>query len=203
MNTKELWLPIPGFRFYEVSNIGRIRSIDHISSKMSRWGIAIDFFIKGKILKENKVKNSGGYYSKILCENGKKTTVMVHRVVALAFCEGFKPGLVVNHKNGIRTDNRASNLEWVTYSQNVIYSRIKFRTKGKSLGIDKALEIIKKAGTGSRVTDLAKEYSVTRQCVSRILSGRLWPSKSYPEIGLFRKKYKYISPKHGTRFLIG
>lgn len=48
--------------------------------------------------------------------------VQVHRLVAFAFCNGYKPYLVVNHKNGIKTDNRASNLEWCTHSHNILHA---------------------------------------------------------------------------------
>lgn len=46
----------------------------------------------------------------------------VHRLVAKHFVPGFEPGLEVNHKNGIKTDNRAINLEWVTHQENVAHA---------------------------------------------------------------------------------
>ena len=49
----------------------------------------------------------------------KEKTKLVHRMVALAFCEGYQEGLCVNHIDAIRTNNNAENLEWVTYKENI------------------------------------------------------------------------------------
>lgn len=60
--------------------------------------------------------STSGYHFVLLCNcNGKKSH-QVHRLVATAFCAGH--GRDVNHKNGIKTDNRASNLEWCSRSDN-------------------------------------------------------------------------------------
>ncbi len=59
-----------------------------------------------------------GYREIGLRQNGIKVRVMVHRLIALAFVPGYARGLTVNHINGVKHDNRASNLEWVSFARN-------------------------------------------------------------------------------------
>jgi len=63
-------------------------------------------------------KHNCGYLFVFLYYKGQSRICYVHNLVATAFVEGWREGLQVNHKNGVKTDNRAENLEWVTASEN-------------------------------------------------------------------------------------
>lgn len=66
----------------------------------------------GKILRPGIDKD--GYHYYVLCVAGERHTIKAHRLVAMAFIPNPKNKPTVNHKNGIRTDNRVANLEWMT-----------------------------------------------------------------------------------------
>lgn len=110
----ELWKAITGYEgYYEVSNLGRVRSIDHTVNS----GNGNTYIWKGRSLKPRK--NSAGYLRVQLSKNGKVKWAFIHRLVAEAFLE--KSGSIINHKNEIKIDNRADNLEWCTASYNCSY----------------------------------------------------------------------------------
>lgn len=110
MFVDEVWKLTAVSADYEVSNFGRFRSLNRCVEVMNTYSKVL----KGKILKPFESRKTGYLQIKI---KGKKYSA--HRLVAMGFCEGFSEGLVVNHKNGDRKDNRASNLEWVTSSENI------------------------------------------------------------------------------------
>lgn len=64
-------------------------------------------------------ENNKGYELVTLSKEGEKQHFLVHRLVAKHFVEGYEEGKEVNHKDGIKTNNKASNLEWVTRRENV------------------------------------------------------------------------------------
>ena len=113
---EEIWKSIKGYEgLYEVSNLGRVRSVDHyvfFSDGRKR-------FHKGQILKPREV--SGGYYDVILYKDGIGSHNKIHRLVAENFIENPDCLRDVNHKNENKKDNRIENLEWVTHSDNMLY----------------------------------------------------------------------------------
>lgn len=108
IENQEIWKPTNNPN-YEVSNLGRIRSLDVMVR--CRGGFRSS---RSKILKPTKLKVTG--YCQVSLSGVPRS---VHSVVAHAFCQGYFQGAVVDHLNGIRDDNRAENLEWVTNGENI------------------------------------------------------------------------------------
>lgn len=120
----EIWADIKGFEgLYQVSNLGQIMSLDRIDS--------IGRVIKGKILKPFIDKH--GYQRVQLCKNGKRKKFFVHRLVYSAFNGEIPDGLVVNHINECKTDNRLCNLNLMTSKENTNWGTgIERRSKAQS-----------------------------------------------------------------------
>jgi hypothetical protein len=110
MTLNEMWLPIQGYEgFYEVSNMGQVRSILRIDIRGRERG--------GHILRPGL--NTQGYPVVVLCKDGLHKTQRVHRLVAAAFIPNPNNYPHINHINHTRTDARALNLEWCTRSMNM------------------------------------------------------------------------------------
>lgn len=111
---QEIWKDVIGYEgLYQVSNFGKIKSLDiYVNSKNGSRRLH-----KGKVLKNNISKN--GYYSVILCKNGKHSKKLVHRLVADAFIENKLKKKQVNHIDGNKTNNTVNNLEWCTPYENM------------------------------------------------------------------------------------
>jgi NUMOD4 motif/HNH endonuclease len=118
----EEWRSVVGLeRYYEVSNLGRVRPIKRPIRFVAKNGNECFRFIKRPITYGNK--GTDGYLRiglpKICSKDGKRKMRSVARWVAQAFIPTDDPKKTdINHKNYIRTDNRVENLEWVTRSEN-------------------------------------------------------------------------------------
>lgn len=107
----EKWKDVIGYEGkYQVSNLGRVRSLNHITvDSLGRTRTHC-----GKIKSVNQNRN--GYLQVHLLH---QKLVSVHRLVAESFIPNPRCLKDVNHKNGIKTDNRVENLEWVSRSENI------------------------------------------------------------------------------------
>lgn len=106
----EVWTDVPDYEgYYQVSNLGRIKSL---SREIYNSGVRPE-----KILKQNY--DNYGYFRICLQKKGRLKPYIVSRLVAICFIPNPNNKPIVNHINGIKTDNRVVNLEWATASENV------------------------------------------------------------------------------------
>lgn len=105
--TNEVWKTIAEKPLYSVSNLGRIRR--DVPSRTHPSGILKPGFRKG-------------YAFVTFYAAGIQYKKQVHTLVAEAFIGPRPDGHQINHKNGVKHDNRSDNLEWITASQNIRHS---------------------------------------------------------------------------------
>lgn len=120
---QEIWKDIPGYEGrYQVSNLGRIRSLDMlVRTKGGKNAVR-----KGRIL--SPVVNKDGYYIVCLCDGRSKKGIRVHRIVAYVFVPNPVGYNIVNHKDRNPANNAASNLEWCDTAYNVTYDGARARS---------------------------------------------------------------------------
>lgn len=168
----EKWKEVKGYEdIYEVSSLGRVRRV-----------------CKTKYRYISLCEDGRGYLLFNLCKNKTKKATRVHRLVAETFIANpfFYPQ--VNHKNGIKTDNRVDNLEWVTPEQNCKHARENGlqktngfkRQPGEANGFSKlkdeqVIEIRRKY-TEEKLTykQIALEYGIHYSTVGYIIQRKRW-----------------------------
>lgn len=157
------WRPIPKFERYQISNFGIIKND------------------KGNIVKPRM--HHKGYLKIELFGNGKRSAFFIHRIVAQVFIPNPENLPQVNHKKGIKHDNRASELEWCTQSYNAKHSfEIGLRTnigdKNPSaiLSSKEVLEIrsLSLGWCGFTKNMLASKYGVSFATIKDIRSRKSW-----------------------------
>lgn len=157
----EVFVEVPGFEAYLVSNYGNVYSTK-----------------SNKVL---AVRVSHKYYSRVsLLREGKAYDKRVHRLVAEAFIPNPLNKPEVNHINGIRNDNRVVNLEWVTSDENTTH-KVNILVTGDSfqgvkngnskLSVEDILAI---RGSVLRNVDLSKIYNVSASHIHSIKIRKLW-----------------------------
>ena len=141
---KEIWKDVDGWEgFYQISNFGQVRSLDRVISYTANSSNCSKLF-KGRILKQ--YIDEDGYCRISFIRRGHQKVYGVHRLVAEAFILNPENKPTVNHKDGNKSNNNVSNLEWATYKeQNDHAVKIGLRSKETSYpAVSASLKVTRK-----------------------------------------------------------
>ena len=156
----EHWKSITGYEgLYEVSDMGRVKSLKHG---------------KERIMKPRK--NTGGYLNVDLCKDGQKKMLLVHRLVAKAFIPNPNNLETVNHKDEVKTNNVASNLEWMSREDNVAYSRPQFAKRSVQMFDKSTGELL---ATFPSTMEVERVTGIAQQNISSCCNGKLKSAGGY------------------------
>lgn len=156
----ERWLPVVGYEgCYEVSNHGRVRSINRVVSGRRR---------PGRILKP--ALSTTGYPTVSLWKNNAGRTSAIHKLVLAAFVGQSDNGTIANHIDGNKKNNHISNLEITTYRGNLIHAYETGLNTNKRLSSSDIAAI--RSGTRYRGygAAMARKYGMCESRISKILS---------------------------------
>lgn len=167
---EETWKDVVGYSgYYQVSNLGRVRSLDReFTDKIGRRQK-----IKGKI--KSPIAEKDGYRVFRASIGGKQKLLKIHREVLKAFRPIDKMDkLLTNHINNVKHDNRLVNLEWVTERGNSRHYRNKTKkgryNRGYKISDKKIITLVRDFLSGMTKKDIAKKYKVSESVVSSIVT---------------------------------
>lgn len=166
----ELWRPIKGFNDYEISSLGHVRSY-----KLGK---------KGTILKPRKATKKNPYHHlNLLSDEGKYQLVRVNRLVASAFVSKRIGCNIVNHLDGDKLNNIATNLEWTDNGGNNLHAYESGLRKGPTVkkrkvakaGEDGSMKIYESMAKAARENAIS-DTSIRRACneISKTAGGFIW-----------------------------
>ncbi len=159
----EIWKNVEDYPGYEVSNIGRVRK----TTAFPRMGIRV------KILRPQNIMN--GYLVVRLFKSREEIhNKAIHRLVAMAFVDGFKEGLEVNHKDGNRQNSAWTNLEWVTPSDNQkqSWAMQKEKASRRSFSDDEVMKMRQCRDIGLTLNQICRAFNMTSDYAYKIISGQ-------------------------------
>lgn len=176
---KENWKPVVNYEgLYEVSDLGRVRSLDRYVPHPNRWKSRGFRKVRGRMLSA-KI-NSKGYVAVQLNKGGRAWDVESHVLVLLAFVGPRPPGMQACHNDGDPSNPHLSNLRWDTPSANNMDKRKHgtaqhgSRNGNSKLTENAVREIRKRFQVGATAPALAKVYGIHPGTVYSIVYGRVW-----------------------------
>jgi len=170
----EEWRDIPDFEGYQVSSFGRVKGVDRL--RKGKTGLRLT---NGQEMKQ--VLNKKGYPEVRLRKNGCHTR-LVHKLVASAFMTKPEGCTQINHLNGVKTDNRLTNLQWVTQSENQLHayklglqpSRAGERNGRATITDEKVTALKELYNSGKSAKEVSEIMNISLYVVRGIISGRTW-----------------------------
>lgn len=176
----EIWKDIKGYEgLYQVSNLGRVKSVERII-KYNGIGKGSGTRLYPSVILRQCL-NTVGYYQVSLSINNNRKRFMVHRLVAQAFCNSSVDKYCVNHIDGNYLNNIADNLEWVSNIENTrhaiviglnnIYGEDSHLSKFTNHQAD-IIRRIKAKGISTK--DLSNLLGVNKSCINRIYNGETY-----------------------------
>lgn len=196
---REEWLPIKGYEgHYEISSLGRVMTLARIKNmgrcpqKKYRY---LQKPMQQKLLKI--ISKSTGYTVVTLRKNGKAVQTLVHRLVAAHFLDNPLGKPQVNHKDGNRSNNNVTNLEWCTGSENSLHA---FRVLGHTVwskgkrgeGMSTSRPVLQKKADGTVVKrwgcglDAVRDGGFESSAICRCCKGQVLTHKGF--------KWEYETP---------
>ncbi|MEN0652424.1 MULTISPECIES: NUMOD4 domain-containing protein [Hyphobacterium] len=175
MSAAEVWRDVPGFEgAYLVSNAGRVKS----RARSVRSGRGGTRTIPERLLTPRVVK---GYSHVTLQQDGRAEQRSIHRLVAEVFVPNPDRLPVVNHLDGEKANNRASNLEWTTHGGNLSHAFSAGLRSNQGEGSSRAKltetdvrTIRTRLSAGETCAAIARDFPVSDRCISRIKRGKTW-----------------------------
>lgn len=154
----EIWKDVVGFEgYYQVSNLGRVRSLDRFIT--DKRGLKRNH--KGFVKK--LTPGNHGYMTAGLCRNGKNTQWLVHRLVAEAFIPNKEKLPFINHKDEVKDNNHVSNLEWCTQEYNNGYGTAPDRVRDKIRELGQMRAVVQLTLSGKKINEYESLHEASRK----------------------------------------
>lgn len=160
----ELWRDIPGYEgLYQVSNAGRVKSLARLSAPFN----GNVYTVRERVLKP--WMQNAGYLVVGLNSKARRKEHLVHRLVASAFISNPERLPIVNHINGVKTDNRVDNLEWCSEEFNAWHNA--YTLKHESTKVKRRVVCLDDSVIYASATEAARSVGGCNQNIIKCCQG--------------------------------
>lgn len=180
------WRDIKGFEgLYQCSDEGEVRGVERLMGPAKGDKPRIKKSVKLKLVDHK------GYLQVRLYKNGKQHSYLVHRLIAETFLPNDDPTKEVNHINECKSDNRVSNLEWISHIENVNHATCQERKVKNNKRTCEVIQISKDGNVLNEydsIREAGRITNISNQSISACVNGKrktaggyLWIKKSYKQ----------------------